>query len=90
VSRAVDLVAAVIVVPVVTLSLVLVGWVGIQVLDPLATTMVPPASLGWFSPMLAYEFAAYGLVGLVLATMLWLWVRPILGDVRQDVRGPRP
>jgi hypothetical protein len=90
VSRAVGAVLTVIIVPVVTFSVLLVAWVGVKLLDPLATTMAPPASLDWFGPMLPYQFFALGIVGLVLVVFVWAWVRPILGDVRQDVRGPRP
>ena len=76
------------------LVIIFVGGVGYQLVDPIYHNVIDEStmeSLGWGTPQFTtIRFMGLGLVGLLLATMVWLWVAPIREDVRQDQRPRGP
>jgi len=74
------------------MSTILILFIGVQLVEPIYQ-QVPsaPASLGWGDLKgTIWRFYAVVGIGIPLVVLLWWWAGPIISDVRQDQRPPRP
>jgi len=73
-------------VPVVTLILMFVAWIGVTLFEPIDAALGTNAA-GW-TPVNFLFFMSLGLIGLFLVLIVWFWYAPIRNDVRQEQRQP--
>jgi len=82
----VRLILRIIWVPVIVFATGVAAVFGFRILEPFSMAMgTPPAMLGWGTPVDSMmQFGALGMIGIILAVVLWGIFAPIRRDQRQE------